>query len=338
MAHPFDTPSSALNRSPLDEEIILSGEFWGELRVFLAVAKAKSLNRAALILNTSQPKVARQVRRLQDMIGSQLFVPTKRGVRLTAKGEELAKALARLDQNLFALSNDLKAETSELEGIVRMSVTDGLATVFVVPALRRFSQIHPRIQVHLTTPLNLISLRENQTDMMLGFSPVDAADITCRQLGTLHFIPMVSKDYVTTYGLPTSKNLKEHMFVQSALYSAPGGPWGSWTNLAEQGHISHYCDNSIAYGMLVKAGLGIGLLGNYNVVEPTSMPLELGVHIALPLFALGLTERLASRPVRLTFDWLSELFSPLNPWFAEEMNFDVPEPLFSEGYRLLFNL
>jgi hypothetical protein len=41
---PFDREQRVLNRSPLDDETILSREFWGELRVFLAVAKAKSFN------------------------------------------------------------------------------------------------------------------------------------------------------------------------------------------------------------------------------------------------------------------------------------------------------
>jgi hypothetical protein len=56
---PFDPDQRNLVRSPLDNENILSGQFWGELRVFLAVAKAKSFNRAAEILNTSHPTVSR---------------------------------------------------------------------------------------------------------------------------------------------------------------------------------------------------------------------------------------------------------------------------------------
>ena len=75
---PFDEEQQAFNKSPLDEESLLSGQFWGELRVFLAVAKTKSFNRAAEILNTSQPTVSRQVKRLQDIVGSQLFVSTAR--------------------------------------------------------------------------------------------------------------------------------------------------------------------------------------------------------------------------------------------------------------------
>src|SRR6195952_5526111 len=137
---PFDEEQQSLNKGPLDEETLLSGQFWGELRVFLAVAKTKSFNRAAEITNTSQPRVSRQVKRLQDVVGSQLFVSTARGVKLTQKGEALAKALSRLDRTLYSITRDLKSETGEAEGVVRVSITDGLNALFAAPAIEQFSE------------------------------------------------------------------------------------------------------------------------------------------------------------------------------------------------------
>src|SRR3981189_2799695 len=94
---PFDEEQQTFNRSPLDDETLLSGQFWGELRVFLPGAKTKSFTRAAELTNTSQPTVSRQVKRLQDIVGSQLFVSTPRGVMLTPQGAALARALTRLE-------------------------------------------------------------------------------------------------------------------------------------------------------------------------------------------------------------------------------------------------
>ena len=86
----LDEELRAFNGSPLDDENFMSGKYWSELRVFLAVAKTKSFNRAAEITNTSQPTVSRQVKRLQDVVGSQLFIATARGITLTRSGEALA--------------------------------------------------------------------------------------------------------------------------------------------------------------------------------------------------------------------------------------------------------
>ena len=334
---PFDEEQQ-LNKSLLDEERLLSGQFWGELRVFLAVAKTKSFNRAAELINTSQPTVSRQVKRLQDAVGSQLFISTPRGVKLTQKGEALARALSRLDHTLFSITSDLKAESREAEGMVRVSITDGLNATFAVPALMNFSSHYPKIQLHLRNPLNMMDVRENQTDMMISIVPSQSSDIRFRKLGQLHFIPVVAKDYIRKHGLPTRENLEQHLFIQSEYYLAKTGLWDGWQQAAARGRIVHYCDNSFGYGMMVKAGLGIGMLGTYTLVDPSTVPLEIGLRVSVPLYLIALAERLKARPVRLVFDWLGEIFGPSNPWFSDELKLDNPPSQYDVAGRQLFNL
>jgi DNA-binding transcriptional LysR family regulator len=334
----FDEEQQAFNKSPLDDETLLSGEFWGELRVFLAVAKTKSFNRAAEITNTSQPRVSRQVKRLQDVVGSQLFISTARGITLTQSGEALAKALCRLDHTLYAITSDLKAQTSEAEGTVRVSITDGLNALFAAPALDQFSAQYPKIQMHLKSPVNVINLHENQTDMMIGFGPSVSSDVQFRKIGQLHFIPVAAKDYIQKHGLPTRDNLEQHLFIQSEYYLARTGLWDGWQQAVARGRIAHYCDNSFAYGMLVKAGNGIGLLGSYTLVEPCFVPLEIDLRISVPLFLLALTERLNARPVRLVFDWLGGVLGGNNPWFSDEFKLNNPPSAYDAGFRKMFNL
>jgi DNA-binding transcriptional LysR family regulator len=334
----FDEKQRPFNGSPLDDENLLSGQFWGELRVFLAVAKTKSFNRAAEITNTSQPTVSRQVKRLQDVVGSQLFIATARGVKLTQKGEALAQALCRLDHTLYSITSNLKAETSEAEGTVRISITDGLNALFAAPALDQFSARYPKIQMHLKSPINIMNLRENQTDIMIGFSSAESPDIRFRKLGQLHFVPVAAKDYIEKHGLPTRNNLEEHLFLQSEYYLARTGLWDGWQQAVARGRIAHYCDNPFAYGMLVKAGHGIGLLGSYTLVEPCAVPLEIDLRISVPLYLIALTDRLNARPVRLAFDWLSEIFGANNPWFSDEFRLNNPPSVYDAGFRKMFNL
>jgi DNA-binding transcriptional LysR family regulator len=325
------------NTTP-DDPLILSGQFWGELRVFLAVAKARSFNKAAEALGTSHPTVARQVKRLQDLIGSQLFVSTKTGVRLTARGEELARSLTTLDQSLYALTNDLKAESRDAEGLVRLSIADGLNVAFVTPNLNRFSSEHPRVQVAMRDLTNINDLRENQTDIMIGFGTPVSAEMHCRPLGYLHFVPMAAREYVRTHGLPSRANLAKHRFVHSESFAGQSGLWDRWLNAVYLGQIAHFCDNQIAYTMLVKAGAGIGLLASYISLDPNIIPLDLDVHVALPIVAIVPIERLQFKPVSLLFDWLCEIFSTTNPWFARELKLGQMPSEHDLGFRLSFNL
>jgi len=338
LSHPFDTSAPSISRRAIDQGGLLSGDYWGELRTFLWVAKAGSLSRAAELLGSSHATVGREIRRLQDQMGSQLVILTKSGAYLTEKGQALASELLRLDQRLFSIASDLRAEKGEAEGTVRLGITDGLGVVFLVPELRRFSTRYPKIQVHLKSPGNFKNLRENQTDVMLGFFPDPSADMTSRPLGWLHFIPIAAKSYIDRMGIPTQANAQNHLFVDSEIYSAKGGPWDAWHELINRGTIAHQCDASISYGMMVKAGLGIGLLANYNMMEPAARPLDLDIHVKLRLYAVALTERLQAKPVRIVFDLIEEMFGPRNPWFQEQMVLAVDDLSYREGYAMLFNL
>lgn len=336
---PFDVDRPTLNKSVLDVPDVLSGPFWGELRIFLAVAKSKSFNRAAELLHVSQPTVSRQVRRLQDLMGSQLLIATKHGVTLTPKGLELARSLSALDHSLYTLTNDLKSETREAEGMVRVSLTDGLNILFVAPKLATFGEKYPRIRVHLRRPVNVTNLHDNQADIMVAFNTMHGSDITVQPLGRMHFLPMASYLYVEEHGMPTPETAESHHFLMSEYYAANTGVWDAWHHIATRGYTTHYCDNSFAYGMLVKAGLGIGLLGNFTVREPTLTPLpQLQVAISVPMYMVALTERLRSRPVRLVYDWLTDLLGPRNPWFRHEFSIDNPESDLDPGFKALFSL
>lgn len=309
---------------------LLSGQYWGELRIFAEVARAKSFNQAAERLALSQPTVGRKVRRLQDVIGAQLFIATKHGVRLTERGEELAAAVFRLDQSLFAIANDLRARANDAEGSVSVSLTDGLAAFFAAPALKEFSAAYPKIRLHLKSPGTLSSLRENGTDMMLTFAPIEAADCLCRRLGTLHFLPIATQDYVARHGMPSRDNISGHRLLQCHMYTGDGPAWRGWKALCAAGQVVHQCDNSFAYGMMVKSGLGIGLLGNYTTGEASAVPIDVGVHCPVPMYAVALRERVRVRPASYVFDWLCATFGRTNPFFSDHWDLgQVQKPLAS---------
>ena len=335
-SHPFDTTAPSISRRALDRVDLLSGDYWGELRTFLWVAKAGSLSRAAELLGSSHATVGREIRRLQDQMGSQLVILTKNGAQLTQKGRALTDELLRLDQRLFSIASDLRAEKAEAEGAVRLGITDGLGICFLVPELCRFSKQYPKIQVHLKSPGNFKNLRENQTDVILGFSPDQSSDMTSRPLGWLHFLPVASEAYIERMGMPTRNNIHKHLLIDSEIYSAKGA-WDGWHDLLRRGTVAHYCDASISYGMMIKAGNGIGLLANYTMMDPAFRPLDLDVHVKVRLHAVALTERLEAKPVRIVLGLLEELFGARNPWFQERMALGVQDHSYQQRYAMLFN-
>ena len=58
-------------------------------KVFYEVANEGNITKAANKLMISQPAVTKQIKTLEDQLGGQLFIRTKRGVILTENGQNI---------------------------------------------------------------------------------------------------------------------------------------------------------------------------------------------------------------------------------------------------------
>jgi len=66
------------------------------LRYFRTVAKTLHFRRAAALLNVSQPPLSKSIKTLEDQLGTQLFVRSRRHVELTPAGHALLERCERI--------------------------------------------------------------------------------------------------------------------------------------------------------------------------------------------------------------------------------------------------
>jgi DNA-binding transcriptional LysR family regulator len=121
---------------------------FGELQMFLAVAREGSFSRAAETLFRTQPAVSLSIRKLEDSIGQRLFVRGARPVRLTDAG----KLLADYAERLVNLRAEVTKGLAELEGLHRGELALGVNESSIhalLPALARFRKEHPGVQIRV---------------------------------------------------------------------------------------------------------------------------------------------------------------------------------------------
>ncbi|HWF96550.1 MAG TPA: LysR family transcriptional regulator [Xanthobacteraceae bacterium] len=142
------------------------------LRAFVAVVETGSVTGAAALLNLTQAAVSQQLKRLEELFGTQLFERHHRRLALRPNGERL---LAHAHK-LIALNDEVWGAMSApaYEGEVRLGVPHDIVGPYLPPILRRFDQAWPRVRVSLkcTTTTQLLELlRKGDIDLTLTTEP-----------------------------------------------------------------------------------------------------------------------------------------------------------------------
>lgn len=150
------------------------------LKYFIALAEELHFGNAARKLRMSQPPLSRQIRRLEEEVGTPLVARTKREVRLTPAGRSfLSHARIILAQVRDSVEEARGVGRGDL-GLVRLSFVPA-AGLRVVPAiLRAFRAKHPRVDIRLvpaTAPAYWEAIRASDVDFAIGALPADADDL-----------------------------------------------------------------------------------------------------------------------------------------------------------------
>jgi DNA-binding transcriptional LysR family regulator len=116
---------------------------------FVEVCRQLHFRRAAEVLAIAQPALSRQIAQLEQAVGAQLFVRSKRRVELTPAGRVFAERIEPVLKSLSAAGRELRELAEGERGHVRVAFT-GLAMATVLPGiLREFNRRFPGIRLEL---------------------------------------------------------------------------------------------------------------------------------------------------------------------------------------------
>lgn len=295
---------------------------WDDFRFFLATSKAGSFSKAASDLGVTQPTISRRIENLEHRLGVRLFDRLPNGVALTTEGQSILDAARNIEHMVLEIQKSILGSDKRMEGMVRISVTDGLATYWLTPQLWLLQEQHPGIAVEFQCSIEPADVLLMQTDLSIRSRLPDAGDLIAVKLGTLHFVPWVSPKYIERHGVPaTPEELLHHRLLDHRAYYLDEGDWSAWFGLARAAHLISYVTNSSTTLLsAIENGLGIGMLPTYacECVDDI-VPLDLGLRTYSEI-RLTYHPNVQNTPrVRAVIEWLKELFDhEAWPWFRND--------------------
>ncbi|MBX9269083.1 LysR family transcriptional regulator [Chromobacterium violaceum] len=118
------------------------------LQTLEALLEERNVTRAAARLHLSQPAVSAQLARLRDLFGDPLLLPAPRGMRPTAKAEQLLAPLqASLRQVRETLMTHQDFDPAEAEMTLQLACTDYTQAVAAIPLITRLREVAPGMRV-----------------------------------------------------------------------------------------------------------------------------------------------------------------------------------------------
>lgn len=236
---------------------------WDDLRYFLAVHRAGTLAGAAQKLRINPTTVGRRLAALEEQVGARLFDRTPDGYVATKPGQNLLPRAERMEEEAIALEREVAGADQKLEGIVRITVTEMLATRFLTPHLPAFHSRYPGITLELRCSSNqAINLGRREADIALRLARPKEENVVTRRIATIHLSPYASKSYIEQRGMPENpeESLSGHdlvMFASSRAFAKEN----DWFEPRLEGTQVVMRSDSVSSIMgAVMAGLGIGLL------------------------------------------------------------------------------
>jgi DNA-binding transcriptional LysR family regulator len=155
------------------------------LRSFTVVAEERHVGHAAARLFISQPALSQQIRALEEQVGLPLFVRHARGMELTEAGEALLEeARALLDSSERFEESIEELRRGRTAGL-QVGLPPGLPPSLLPELLTSFrsKEADAAIEVReLTTPEQLVALRDGSLDLGLVREPVDDDGLSRRTL------------------------------------------------------------------------------------------------------------------------------------------------------------
>lgn len=145
-----------------------------QYRIFYEVARCGNISRAAKELYISQPAISKAIGKLEESLGTRLFLRNSRGVQLTPEGNVLFQHVAAAFDSLSSGEKELKRIHDFHIGQLKIGVSNTLCKYVLLPYLKSFVEKYPHVNITIesqSTAHTLEMLEARKIDIGLVAEP-----------------------------------------------------------------------------------------------------------------------------------------------------------------------
>jgi len=254
-----------------------------DLLVLLAVGRSGRYITAADELGLNHTTISRRIANLERAIGGRLLARVAGGWELTELGREALSAAEAVESAVRSLASN-RAGKRTLEGVVRMSATDGFSAYIAAPAAAAVQKRHPKVAVEIVAATRRATQQRSGLDIevVVGEPQVHRAEAI--QLGDYMLGLYGSADYLAEHGTPASRSeLGGHPLVYFIDSMLQVDDLDLARSVAPAMRESVTSTNVFVHVEATRAAAGLGLLPCFMADRHDDLIRVLPAAIAVPL-------------------------------------------------------
>ena len=173
-----------------------------DLLILLAVGRTGKYTTAADELGLNHTTISRRIAALELAVGGRVLARVSGGWELTELGREALAAAEAVEAAVRSLSTEAGGKRA-LEGVVRISATDGFSAYIAAPAAAAVQREHPNVAVEIVAATRRASQQRSGLDVEIVVGEPTVHRAKALRLGDYCLGLYGSREYLRTHGVPS---------------------------------------------------------------------------------------------------------------------------------------
>jgi DNA-binding transcriptional LysR family regulator len=188
-----------------------------QLRLFIEVAKHKSITKAAENMHISQPALSKTLRALEDELGMTLIIRTNKTSDLTDAGKVVLEYALRMTVLVDEMKTTLIDMTNLSRGQINIGLPPFIGSLFFPRVMAKFHHAFPNIELNITEyggARVVKSVEEGEFELGVAVLPIDEQQFSVYPIVEEEMRLVVYKDHHLSDRVEVElKELRDEEFI-----------------------------------------------------------------------------------------------------------------------------
>ncbi|MHA6267126.1 LysR family transcriptional regulator [Aliiroseovarius sp. CAU 1755] len=244
------------------------------MHAFRRIVERGSFARAAEDLGVSPALLSREIKLLEESLGSTLLTRTTRSMSLTDAGQIYYDEASGILDNVARVENRIRDGAGAVRGHLKVNASSSFGQTVIAPLLPGFLDAYPELRLTLSLDDRVVDMVEGGFDVSIRIrATMPDSALVARKVGTMRQRIFAAPAYLEKAGVPSKpEDIVHHRVVGFLL----ADHLTTWTLHGPSDTITLDLDppvrvgNSLVLRDLLIAGQGLGTLPDFVSNEPVA--------------------------------------------------------------------